>query len=384
MPSSAAAPRYLSTAAPLALIYALLIVYASLYPFGDWRATGLPLWHFLSVWPRYVQKFDVVINVIGYLPLGLLVTAAVLHHRSAGAWAWRLLLIWLACSSLSFALETTQNFLADRIPSVLDLLLNSLGIALGVLLAALARRQGWLQAWQGWRRRWMQPDTRNLFVHLSLWPFALLFPTTVPFGLGQFYERLEQGLVELLQDTPFLRFIPFRALEFEPMLPVMQSTSVAIGLLLPLWSLDLLLKRGGVRILVHITTVMLGILVLALSFSLSYGPENAWVWWTPAVRNGVLVAVFAGMVTVWAPKGWIAIQILLALVLQTLLLNHASTDVYADLAVQQWEQGRFVRFYGLTQWLGWIWPYLLGVFVTLMLLRRKPLDGAAFEVTPLR
>ena len=68
----------------------------------------------------------------------------------------------------------------------------------------------------------------------------------------------------------------------------------------------------------------------------------------------------------------LAWQILLALVLQTLLLNHASTDVYADLAVQQWEQGRFVRFYGLTQWLGWIWPYLLGVFVTLLLLRRKP------------
>ena len=110
----------------------------------------------------------------------------------------------------------------------------------------------------------------------------------MPFGLGQFYERLEQGLVDLLQDTPFLRFIPFRVLEFEPMLPVMQSTSVAIGLLLPLWSLDLLLKRGWVRVGVHVATVVSGLLVLALSFSLSYGPENAWVWWTPAVRNGVL------------------------------------------------------------------------------------------------
>ena len=373
MPSSFAAPRYLSTAAPLALICGLLIAYASLYPFSDWHATGLPLGGFLSVWPRYIQKFDVVINVIGYLPFGFLVAAAVLHHRSVGRAGWRMLLVWLGCSALSLTLETTQNFLADRIPSVLDLLLNSLGVALGLLLALMARRQGWLQAWQLWRRRWMQPDTRNLFVHLSLWPFALLFPTTVPFGLGQFYERLELALVNLLQDTPFLHFIPFRALEFEPMLPVMQSTSVAIGLLLPLWSLDLLLKRGWVRVWVHIATVLLGLLVMALSFSLSYGPENAWVWWTPAVRNGALVAVFAGMVTVWAPKGWIAIQILLALLLQTLLLNHASTDIYADLAVQQWEQGRFVRFYGLTQWLGWIWPYLLGVFVTLLLLRRAPL-----------
>jgi hypothetical protein len=25
--------------------------------------------------------------------------------------------------------------------------------------------------------------------------------------------------------------------------------------------------------------------------------------------------------------------------------------------LQSWEQGRFVRFNGLAEWLGWLWPY---------------------------
>jgi hypothetical protein len=25
--------------------------------------------------------------------------------------------------------------------------------------------------------------------------------------------------------------------------------------------------------------------------------------------------------------------------------------------LQTWEQGRFIRFHGVAQWLGWLWPY---------------------------
>ena len=26
-------------------------------------------------------------------------------------------------------------------------------------------------------------------------------------------------------------------------------------------------------------------------------------------------------------------------------------------SLQAWEQGRFIRFHGLAQWIGWLWPY---------------------------
>jgi hypothetical protein len=39
------------------------------------------------------------------------------------------------------------------------------------------------------------------------------------------------------------------------------------------------------------------------------------------------------------------------------LLNQAPSDPYFEQTRQVWEQGRFVRFNGLTQWLGWLWPF---------------------------
>ena len=35
----------------------------------------------------------------------------------------------------------------------------------------------------------------------------------------------------------------------------------------------------------------------------------------------------------------------------------APADPYFAQNLQAWEQGRFVRFHGLAQWIGWLWPY---------------------------
>jgi hypothetical protein len=33
------------------------------------------------------------------------------------------------------------------------------------------------------------------------------------------------------------------------------------------------------------------------------------------------------------------------------------------LTLQTWEQGQFIRFHGLIQWLGWLWPYALLLYL---------------------
>ena len=80
-----------TSAWPLALVYIGLIVYASLYPFVDWRDQGVPAWDFLlSPWPKYWTGFDLLTNVVGYAPLGffLALSALRLHWRgSATLWA---------------------------------------------------------------------------------------------------------------------------------------------------------------------------------------------------------------------------------------------------------------------------------------------------------
>ena len=39
------------------------------------------------------------------------------------------------------------------------------------------------------------------------------------------------------------------------------------------------------------------------------------------------------------------------------LVAHAPADRYFADSLQAWEQGRFVRFHGAAQWVGWLWPY---------------------------
>ena len=53
------------------------------------------------------------------------------------------------------------------------------------------------------------------------------------------------------------------------------------------------------------------------------------------------------------------------------MLNQAPASAYFTDTLQAWEQGRFIRFHGLVQWLGWLWPYAVLVYVLLRLSRRE-------------
>ena len=76
-----------TTAWPLALAFVCLIVYASLYPFSEWRNQDIsPLRFITAPLPRYWTWFDVGINMAGYAPLGFLLALAALRSRRVG-WA---------------------------------------------------------------------------------------------------------------------------------------------------------------------------------------------------------------------------------------------------------------------------------------------------------
>ena len=40
--------------------------------------------------------------------------------------------------------------------------------------------------------------------------------------------------------------------------------------------------------------------------------------------------------------------------------------------LQNWEQGQFIRFHGLIQWLGWLWPFALLVYLMRCLSAARP------------
>ena len=65
------------------------------------------------------------------------------------------------------------------------------------------------------------------------------------------------------------------------------------------------------------------------------------------------------------------IFLLLAVLVQQSLLNQSPESAYFEQALQTWEQGRFIRFHGVVQWLGWLWPYAVLVFAMARLSRER-------------
>src|SRR3990172_1809831 len=126
----------------LATGYALFIVYASLSPFSGWRAQGMDFIEMLAVPLRLTYTaFDAALNLLSYLPFGLLV-ALVLRARFGAATS---VIISLCLGvSLSAGMEYLQMYLPARISSNMDLLSNSVGALIGVLLAVSVASWTWL------------------------------------------------------------------------------------------------------------------------------------------------------------------------------------------------------------------------------------------------
>jgi VanZ family protein len=361
-----------SAALPLALAYAALIAYASLYPFADWRDQGIAPWEYLwAPWPKYWTGFDFAVNVVGYVPFGFLWALAVLRTRPAAS-VWRAVLqAALAGAAVSFAMEMLQSYLPARIPSNVDLGLNTSGALAGALLAAALERVGGVAHWSRTRSQWFVDDARGALVLLALWPPALLFPAAVTFGLGQVFERVEVAIAEWLLDTPFIDWMPLRQFELEPLVPAVELLCVMLGALVPCLLAFLVARSVARRAVLLPLTLLAGIGASALSAALSYGPEHAWAWLGLPVRVGIAAALVAGVLLLAAPRRLCAALLLVSLVVQLSLLNQAPESAYFAQTLATWEQGRFIRFHGLAQWLGWLWPFAVLAYVVVTLSRRS-------------
>ncbi len=361
-----------TSAAPLAAVYAGLIVYASLYPFVGLRDQGIVPWAFLTApWPRYWTWFDLSSNFLGYVPLGVLVALGLLRTRRAKA-RYAMALATVLGGLLSLVMETLQSYLPTRVPSTEDLALNFSGAALGALMASLLERLGVLERWSQFRARWFVPDSRGALVLLALWPVALLFPPAVPFGLGQVYERLEAALADVFMGTPFLEWLPLRELELQPLLPLTEALCVTLGALIPcLLAYGIATSRWR-RLALALQVLVVGMGVSVLSAALSYGPQHAWAWFSQPVEAGFVTAAILALALAAVPRRMAGALALLGLGIYLSLLNQAPASAYFAQTLQTWEQGRFIRFHGLAQWVGWVWPYAALVYLLLQVAARDP------------
>jgi VanZ family protein len=355
-----AALRQRSSAGLLALAYAALVVYASLYPFSGWRwPPGQRALDLLALpWTRWHDGFDLWSNGLGYLPLGLLLFVSALRAGRRGGAA--LLLATLGPALLSYAAEVAQHLLPGRHASLTDWALNAAGALGGALLGAGLHALGLLGRWQGLRERWFARESAGALTLLALWPAALLFPTPAPLALGQVGPWLAARLADGLDGVPWAASLQQQLAApatQTPLGPLAETAATALGLLAPCLVAYSVVAPGVRRGVLALGALTLGTAVMSLSTLLNYGPQHALAWVTPQTPLALAVALLAAALLAWLGRRLIAALGLVALTALAALVAQAPTDPYFALSLQAWEQGRFVRFHGLAQWLGWLWPF---------------------------
>ena len=334
----------------LAVAYVLLVVYASLYPFGPWRQLAAsPFTFLLEPWPRHYTATDVAINVIGYLPLGLLITLSALG-RTASRWA--AVMAVLAGTLLSLGLETLQSYLPQRVPSNLDLLSNGLGALVGAVIAASAGQRFLLggRLYRLRHRIFLPGGAVDAgFVVLVLWLFTHLYPAVWLFGNGDIRFWL-QGVSNLAYTPGSYRWIEAG---------VTALNLAGIGLFVAS------LARAGRSTAVPLLLLFaLAVLLKSVAAVGLFKPGDASLWLTPGAMLGVPLGVVFYVVLIHLSRPRLAPAAALVLLSGAMLVNIAPENPYITRSVVIWQAGHFLSFNGTTRMVSSLWPFIAAAYLS--------------------
>lgn len=340
------------------VFYVFLIVYASWYPFSGWRSNGLPLTAFLfAPLPYYWTKFDLLTNIVGYMPLGVLLVFS-MYPRLRGVWA--ALLACVIGALVSTAMEAGQNFLPSRVPSNLDLFTNAAGVALGALGGALLTpaflEQSRLLAL---RSRWFLHEASRGLIVLALWPLAQVYPQGYLFGHGQLLPIVSDWLSELWSTQVDLGALlrPDAELSAEQYW-LSETIITACGFTGAVLTLLCLTRRRAPRLALALGLVAAALAAKTLASALLFSPDNAFAWVTPGAEGGVVIGMIMLAGLAFAPQVAQRRVAALALITSLVVVNVAPANPYFLSTLQTWVQGKFLNFNGAAQFLSLAWPFI--------------------------
>jgi VanZ family protein len=347
-------------ASPLArylfLAYVLLVVYATLYPFAGWRDSGISAFAFLAASrPRYISGFDLVVNVLGYVPCGWLAVLALFPRVTGGA-AFGVALA--SGATLALALEATQTFLPTRFASNVDLVCNLAGTVLGA--AAGLRSLEWVLG-EGpllrWRARDILPGARADagLVLLALWLATQLNPASLLFGAGDLRDLFRQPAGSAYEADVFVAIEALTA----------ACNLVAVGL-----TASAILAPGAPVLRALVGLIAAGLLVKAGAFAILRQAESVLVWLTPGALIGLAAGLPLLLAAAMLPR---VVRLALAAVLlmgATVLVNLAPANPYFASTLAVWAQGHFLNFNGLTRLLSSVWPFAALLYLILLAARQ--------------
>lgn len=340
------APRGFQLAWILALAYLLIIVYASLQPFRNWRFPPQEILHFLTApWPRYITLNDILINLAAYMPLGFLFALSLRMRLSASA---AVALASILALATSLAMESVQMFLPSRIASNVDLLTNGTGALFGALTAPLLSPYGFPGSrLAALRQRLFVPGTLadGGLVIILLWLFTPLHPTAQLFGTGSLRSTL--ALPAYFIHTPQLLLFT--------------EAAVVIFNLLGLGLLISALLRMASKPRLPVAAVMgCGLLIKIVAvFALAHSP-GLFTWLTPGVTLGLLVgALLFHLLAGLSRHAKIAIA-MVCFCAAIVAINLAPDNPYQTVPPQllAGKPSHFLSFTAIIRALSELWPFL--------------------------
>ena len=165
-----------------------------------------------------------------------------------------------------------------------------------------------------------------------------------------------------MADTPFAAWLPTDPPALNELSALGTAVCVAFSLLVPCLLGYAVLATLRQRFWYWLFFCVGAFGAGGVSAGLTYGPAHAWAWLAPQVVAGGLAAAVLALLALALSRRTCAVLMLLALAFSLGLLNQAPDSPYLDQSLQLWEQSRYSHFHGLSQWLGWLWPYLALVY----------------------
>jgi VanZ family protein len=348
------------------ITYVLVLVYASLNPFFGWRT---PEVLGVLMWPKYVTAFDIVLNLLAYVPLGAL-TAAMWRFSARRRFLsravpryvdWQAWLISVAfASSLSLVLELAQAWLPFRVSSPLDWITNTVGAILGATAVLLPPGRNVLARIERWRHRHFAygSETEWGMLLLALWLFAQMNPAIPFFEAG---TVLSAGIGE---ETPH---------PYDPLFLLPQAVTIAFNVCGFALLVSLLLhpaKRAWTNV---ILVIALGFLVKISMAAMMLRAPQLIAWMGPGtvigMTSGLLLYILFARMS-FRLRAFFATLLVFAGGLMA-KISGVYGPAAETLKLFYWPYGQLVNFASLTRWVHEVWPLIALIFLAIVFVKHR-------------
>ena len=359
-----------------ALLYAGGLALITLSPLTDWQFIPEAPWRFLGQpWPKYWTGFDVLVNTLAYIPLGLLVSRAALFKLRDMSWgplisfgaSIAICLLW------SIVLEGLQTYLPSRRPSVLDVFSNTAGAMIGAFITtAYAQSASRLQITEA------RPIEVGGVMLLGVWLIAQAAPQQIWLALGDIglRDELRLGAAWLMgaaAATPSVVQEVFAAQRIlaEALCVGAAITSCALILHLTMLESSRWFSRyrpeHWPRTLVTIVAITLAIRAIWISL---LSPSTLTAWLTAGTQAGVILALLSAYGLADARLSHQRLAAICGLAVTLMLANTLPDNNYLTDGLSDWSRGRWLNLQLLANLSAVVWPFLAMGWLYQVLSRR--------------